>query len=45
MRLYIPEIKRAILDNALNSKRDDQAEWMRRFEKMTGTRFLWPEVD
>jgi hypothetical protein len=36
----IPDVKGALLNNALDSKREDQWIWMKRFEAMTGKHFL-----
>lgn len=41
----IPDVKHAVLVNALDRNREDQAVWMKRFEGMTGKKFLWDEGD
>ena len=37
------QVMNAVLENALNMKRDDQAVWMKRYEAMRGLALLWPD--
>lgn len=39
----VPEVRNAVLVNALDASHKDQAVWMKRYEAMLGRDFLWPD--
>jgi len=41
----VPDVRTAVLNNALNEKHPEQALWMKRYEAMIGKEFLWPDEE